>query len=289
MSQPTLLIVEDDEDIRTQMKWALAAEYDVAVAWDQTSAHEAFTARRPVVTLLDLGLPPRPNDPDVGMATLGSLLAIDPAAKIIIVSGQAERQNALRAVGAGAYDFLTKPVDMDELRLVLQRCVYVAELEHEYRALQQSRRVESFEGMIGVSPKMQAVFTFVRKVAPTTAPVLILGESGTGKEMVAQALHRRSAGRSTGRSSPSTATPSPRTCSRASCSATRRARSRARTRSARGTSRPPPAARSSSMRSAICRRPSRSSCCATCRRSASSASAAARRWPAMRGSSPPPI
>jgi two-component system, NtrC family, response regulator len=192
MSQPTLLIVEDDEDIRTQMKWALAVEYDVAVAWDQMSAHEAFTSRRPVATLLDLGLPPRPNDPDAGMATLGSLLAIDPAAKIIIVSGQAERHNALRAVGAGAYDFLTKPVDMDELRLVLQRCTYVAELEHEYRALQQSRRVESFEGMIGVSPKMQAVFTFVRKVAPTTAPVLILGESGTGKEMVAQALHRRS-------------------------------------------------------------------------------------------------
>jgi two-component system, NtrC family, response regulator len=192
MSQPTLLIVEDDEDIRTQMKWALAAEYDVAVAWDQMSAHEAFTARRPIATLLDLGLPPRPNDPDIGMATLGSLLAVDPAAKIIIVSGQAERHNALRAVGAGAYDFLTKPVDMDELRLVLQRCTYVAELEHEYRALQQSRRVESFEGMIGVSPKMQAVFTFVRKVAPTTAPVLILGESGTGKEMVAQALHRRS-------------------------------------------------------------------------------------------------
>ena len=191
MTKRTLLIIEDDEDIRTQMKWALAADYEVVVAGDQTQAHAAFTARRPTVTLLDLGLPPRPNDADIGMATLGSLLALDPLAKIIIVSGQGERKNAARAVGAGAYDFLVKPVDMDELWLVLQRCIYVAELEQEYRTLQQSQRAESFEDMIGTSAQMHAVFNLVRKVGPTTAPVLILGESGTGKEMVAQALHRR--------------------------------------------------------------------------------------------------
>jgi two-component system NtrC family response regulator len=191
MTRRTLLIVEDDEDIRTQMKWALAADYEVVVAGDQTAAHAAFNASRPVVTLLDLGLPPRPNDVEVGMATLGSLLALDPLAKIIIASGQGDRQNAIRAVGAGAYDFLVKPVDMDELKLVLQRCVYLAELELEFRTLQQTRRTESFEDMIGGSEQMQAVFNLIRKVAPTTAPVLILGESGTGKEMVAHALHRR--------------------------------------------------------------------------------------------------
>jgi two-component system NtrC family response regulator len=191
MTKRPLLIVEDDEDIRTQMKWALASDYEVVVASDQTSAHAAFNAQRPVVTLLDLGLPPRPNDAEVGMATLGSLLVLDPLAKIIIVSGHGDRQNAIRAVGAGAYDFLVKPVDMDELKLVLQRCIYVAELEQEHRALQQTRRSETFEEMIGASEQMQAVFNLVRKVAPTTAPVLILGESGTGKEMVAQALHRR--------------------------------------------------------------------------------------------------
>jgi two-component system NtrC family response regulator len=81
---------------------------------------------------------------------------------------------------------------MDELRLVLQRCVYVAELEREFRVLQQARREDAFEGMIGSSPQMQAVFGFIKKVGPTTAPVLILGESGTGKEMIARALHARS-------------------------------------------------------------------------------------------------
>ncbi len=190
MTKPTLLIVEDDEDIRTQMKWALASDYEVVMAEDQAGALAAFSDSRPAVSLLDLGLPPRPNDPDEGLKTLSALLAIDPLAKVIIVSGQAEKQNALRAVGAGAYDFLCKPVDMEELKLVLQRSVYVAELEQEYRAMQQGQRAETFEGMLGASPQMQVVFSLVRKVAPTTAPVLILGESGSGKEMVAHAMHR---------------------------------------------------------------------------------------------------
>jgi two-component system, NtrC family, response regulator len=192
MTKTRLLIVEDDEDIRTQMKWALAADYEVLVAGDRADAAAAFTAGHPRVTLLDLGLPPNPSDPEEGLAALAALLAMDPLAKVIVVSGQGDRQNALRAVGAGAYDFLCKPVDMEELRLVLQRCVYVADLEQEYRSLQQSRRADTFEDMLGASPQMQAVFTFIRKVAPTGAPVLILGESGTGKEMVAQAIHRRS-------------------------------------------------------------------------------------------------
>jgi two-component system, NtrC family, response regulator len=193
MTTTRLLIVEDDEDIRAQMQWALGNDYEVLTAVDRAGALAAFTAHRPLVTLLDLGLPPRPNEPDEGLAVLSAVLALDRLAKVIVVSGQGDKQNALRAVGAGAYDFLCKPVDMDELGLVLQRCVYLAELEQEYHAMQQGARVDSFEDMLGASPQMQAVFDFIRKVAPTSAPVLILGESGTGKEMVAQALHRRSA------------------------------------------------------------------------------------------------
>jgi len=192
MTKTTLLLVDDDEDIRTQMKWALAADYEVVMAGDRAGALAAFRTSHPTVTLLDLGLPPRPNEPEEGLNALSALLALDSTAKVIVVSGQGDKQNALRAVGAGAYDFLCKPVDMDELRLVLQRCVYVAELEREYRAMQQTQRIDSFEGMLGASSQMQAVFTFIRKVAPTSAPVLILGESGTGKEVIAQALHRRS-------------------------------------------------------------------------------------------------
>jgi two-component system, NtrC family, response regulator len=190
--KPTLLIVDDDEAIRTQMKWALSEDYEVYFAQDRQEALDAFDANSPVVTLLDLGLPPRPNESDEGLTVLSDILAIDNTAKVIIISGQSEKQNAIEAVGAGAYDFLCKPVDMEELRLLLRRCINVLELEKEYHKLQQSQRSEVFEDMLGTSPQMQAVFELIRKVAGTNAPVLLLGESGTGKEMAAAAIHRRS-------------------------------------------------------------------------------------------------
>jgi two-component system NtrC family response regulator len=190
--KPKLLIIDDDEAIRTQMKWALNQDYEVVLADDRPGGVEAFKAHRPAATLLDLGLPPHPNDPAEGLAALSEIQALDRQAKVIIISGQAERANALRAVAAGAYDFLSKPAEVEELKLLLRRCIYVAELERENRELQESLRAELFEGMLGTSPQMQSVFAFIRKVAGTNAPVLLLGESGTGKEMAAQAIHRRS-------------------------------------------------------------------------------------------------
>ncbi|MEP6937829.1 MAG: PEP-CTERM-box response regulator transcription factor [Chthoniobacterales bacterium] len=191
--KPKLLIVDDDEEIRTQMKWALAAEYEIAFAEDSDGALAAVKKEQPAVTLLDLGLPPSPNEHVEGFKALAGLLQIDAAAKVIIISGQNEKQNALEAVGAGAYDFLCKPVEMEELRLLLRRCIYVADLEKEYRAMQGGLRANVFEDMLGTSAQMQGVFGFIRKVATTTAPVLLLGESGTGKEMAALAIHRRGA------------------------------------------------------------------------------------------------
>lgn len=111
---PKLLIVDDDEEIRTQMKWALAKDYDVALAEDRTTALEQFAAAQPAVVLLDLGLPPHPGSPEEGLAVLSELLAQNRLVKVVIVSGQGEKENALRAIGAGAYDFLSKPVEMEE-------------------------------------------------------------------------------------------------------------------------------------------------------------------------------
>ena len=111
-----LLIVDDDEAIRTQMKWALSQDYEVHFAEDRKGALEVFEANSPAVTLLDLGLPPRPNECDEGLAALSEILAVDGTAKVIIVSGQGEKRNAIEAVGAGAYDFLCKPVEMEELK-----------------------------------------------------------------------------------------------------------------------------------------------------------------------------
>src|SRR5438105_13260081 len=176
--KPRLLIVDDDEAIRTQMKWALSQDYDVCFAEDRRGAIEAFEANSPAVTLLDLGLPPRPNECDEGMTALSDILAIDSTAKVIVISGQSEKRNAIQAVGAGAYDFLCKPVEMEELRLLLRRCIYVVDLEKEYRELEQSGRSEVFEDMPGDSPQSQAACAFIRKVAGTNVSVLLLGESG---------------------------------------------------------------------------------------------------------------
>jgi two-component system NtrC family response regulator len=187
-----LLIVEDDEEIRTQMKWALGKDYELQLVENRASAVETFRSTRPAVVLLDLGLPPKPGSPEEGFAALSEILASDRLAKVIIVTGQSEKEIALQAVGVGAYDFLCKPIEMDELKLVLKRAFHVAGLEREYRAMRELLQGDSFEGMLGNSRPMQAVFDAIRKVATTDVPVLILGESGTGKEMVARAVHQRS-------------------------------------------------------------------------------------------------
>jgi len=189
---PKLLIVDDDEDIRSQLKWALCQDYEIVMAEDRPTATEAFRTEKPLVVLLDLGLPPNPGGPEEGLATLSELLAQDALAKVIVLTGQAEKENALRGVGEGAYDFLTKPPEIEEIKRVLKRAFHLTGLEREYREIQRQLTSDTFEGMLGTSPEMQAVFTSIRKVATTDAPVLILGESGTGKEMAALAIHRRS-------------------------------------------------------------------------------------------------
>ena len=159
---PKLLIVDDDEEIRTQMKWALARDYEVQMAGDRSAALEFFSAERPAVVLLDLGLPPHPGTPEEGLAALAEILAIDSLAKVVIVSGLGEKETALRAIGMGAYDFLGKPGERGDLKLMLKRCFHVAQLEREYRQMQQRIQGDAFEGMLGTHTRMQAEFDSIR-------------------------------------------------------------------------------------------------------------------------------
>ena len=153
------------------MRWAMGEDYEVVLAEDRLSALENFRTHRPSVALLDLGLPPHPGNLTEGMATLSALLGLDSLAKVIIISGQGERANALQAIGAGAYDFLNKPVEMDVLKTLLKRAYHVSGLEREYRkSAAEAETEEVFEGMIGASQSMRDVFNSIRKVAASDAP-----------------------------------------------------------------------------------------------------------------------
>ena len=187
---PKLLVVEDDDAILTQMKWALMKEYEVFVAQDRPSALEIYRQEMPPVVTLDLGLPPLPGEVGEGFRALNEIRDQNRFAKVIVITGQGEKENALRAIGLGAYDFFCKPIQIEELKVVLQRAFYLAQLEKEHWELQQRVSTGPFEEMIGTSPQMQTVFASIRKVATTDAPVLVTGESGTGKELVAKAIHR---------------------------------------------------------------------------------------------------
>jgi two-component system NtrC family response regulator len=190
MTKPRLLVVDDEEAIRNQMRWALADEYDVLLAEDRPSALEQMKQARPDAVLLDLGLPPAPRDATEGLQALAELLAADRQAKVIVITGNHDRANALRAVEQGAFDFFAKPADLQEVRVVLKRALRLGQLERENDELRRRLGGHGFDDIVGESAAMQKVFAVIRKVATTDASVLIVGESGTGKELVAQAIHR---------------------------------------------------------------------------------------------------
>ena len=190
--KPKVLIVEDDEDLRTQLKWALARDYEVFLAGDRQKAQDVMQKKQPSVVTLDLGLPPLPTGVEEGFTALSDILTDYPHTKVIIITGQGEKEHALRAIEQGAYDFFYKPIQVDELTVMLRRAFYVSQLESEQRELQRRLISDSFEEMLGTSKKMQEVFAKIRKVSTTDVPVLITGDSGTGKELVAHAIHRLS-------------------------------------------------------------------------------------------------
>ena len=189
---PTLLLVDDDSEIRDQMKWALASDYELLEASDRLSALAHIRQAMPQLVLLDLGLPPDTDGASEGLAILRETMQLNPMAKVIVVTGNSDRAKAIAAIESGGYDFIEKPVQLDVLKIVLQRAAYLSNLEQENRSLQKQVGQNDFEGLMGNSAQMQEVFRMIRRVGPSDVPVLITGESGTGKELVARAIHRQS-------------------------------------------------------------------------------------------------
>jgi two-component system NtrC family response regulator len=190
-SSKKLLIVEDDPGLLSQLKWCFQG-YEVFTAEDRASAIAELRRHEPTVVLQDLGLPPKPEGVEEGLATLSEILKLAPHTKVIVVTGNGDQENALTSVAQGAYDFYEKPVDTDTLKLLVDRAFNMSELEAENRKLQSQVNESPLDGIVAASEGMLAVCRMIEKVAPTDVTALLLGESGTGKELLARALHRLS-------------------------------------------------------------------------------------------------
>ncbi|WP_414901160.1 PEP-CTERM-box response regulator transcription factor [Sphingomonas flavalba] len=188
--KPRLLIVEDDQGLQRQLRWAYE-DYEVLVAGDRQAAIDALRLGEPKVVTLDLGLPPDPDGTSEGFATLAEILALAPDTKVIVASGHDARESALRAISGGAYDFYQKPVDIDELGLIVRRAFHLHAIEAENRRLAESMdgRHSLLGGMITAAPEMLKVARTIDRVAGTNVSVMLLGASGTGKELLARGLH----------------------------------------------------------------------------------------------------
>ena len=186
--RPALLMVEDDRGLQKQMRWSFD-DYEVIFAEDFESTITALRRYEPAVMTLDLGLPPDPDDTTQGFRILQEVLSLAPSTKVIALTGQNDRSNAVRAIGLGAYDFFAKPFEADTLGLVVSRAFRVADLERENQRLMQSRLGAGMTGLISRDPGMLKISRQIERLAPTQATVLLLGESGTGKEVLARALH----------------------------------------------------------------------------------------------------
>jgi two-component system, NtrC family, response regulator len=186
-----ILLVEDDLGLQKQLKWSLD-DYEIVVAADRDNAITQLRRHEPPVVLLDLGLPPDPDGATEGLATLQQILSLAPLTKIIVVTGNLDRSNAVKAISLGAYDFFQKPFEPDILKLMIERALHVQALEAENRKLSASQSHSALQGLLTCSEPMLKICRTVEKVAPANATVLLLGESGTGKEVLARGVHELS-------------------------------------------------------------------------------------------------
>ncbi|MCP5224137.1 MAG: PEP-CTERM-box response regulator transcription factor [Rhodocyclaceae bacterium] len=181
------MIVEDDLALQKQMRWAFDA-CETVVASDRESAIAQLRKHEPAVVTMDLGLPPAPDDVSEGFKLLREILTLAPDTKVIVLTGQHDRENAVKAVGLGAYDFFAKPFEPELLNLTIERAFRMHDLQMENARLA-ALEGSPLSGLLTRDPGMLKICRTIEKLASASATVALLGESGTGKEILARGLH----------------------------------------------------------------------------------------------------
>jgi len=182
-----LLVIEDENSVAKQLRWSLGKEYEITIVSDAGQARPLLASGVFPVATLDLGLPPYPDTPQQGFELLEEISSLAPHTRVIVITGNAEEENAVKAIALGAADFCAKPIDLKILRIILSRTFKIHEANR--RLHQQTSQSGSLCGMLGVSPVMAEMFDRLKHVSKTDYPVLITGSTGTGKEMAACAVH----------------------------------------------------------------------------------------------------
>ncbi len=189
---PQVLIVDDEENIRFVLRQLMAQEgVPVAESGDGADAVAKVERHRYPIVVMDVRMPKLD-----GMAALRRIREIAPDTVVLIITAHGADKLAMEAIQAGAYDFFTKPFDMNEVRVVLRRALEKVRLLNKLKAMEAERESQDprrqFDRIVGGSSAMQAVFDLLRKVVDNDVTVLVTGESGTGKEVVASAIHHNS-------------------------------------------------------------------------------------------------
>ncbi|HWL14501.1 MAG TPA: sigma-54 dependent transcriptional regulator, partial [Opitutus sp.] len=185
---PSVLIVDDEKHTREGLQQALIENYDVSVAANSDEAFNLMDAQPFDVIVTDLRMPGKS-----GLRVIDKALALPNRPAVIMMTAYGNIETAVEAMKRGAVDFLTKPVNIERLEVLIQRALKTRTLEVEVKQLHERLDEKfNFQGIIGNSPKLQDVIERVKLVAPSRATILIEGESGTGKELIAQAIHQAS-------------------------------------------------------------------------------------------------
>ncbi len=192
----TVLVVDDDDGLRKQIHWAFKDCYRLTQAANRTQMHDVLQENSIDLVLLDLHLPPRQSTPEEGIKALEEIKNINPEIRVIVITGDEEEETSLRAINNGACDYFSKPLVLQEMKVIVDRALYMQSLEQKNQQRRDKLiRKYQFAHMIGKSKKMSQLFQMIERIAPTDCTVLLRGESGTGKELVSQAIHYNSARR----------------------------------------------------------------------------------------------